>query len=102
MVLTDTLQNGLSNLSLYSLYYAEACNEFAGPISVSLRPGNTTPFEEMSQRWRAVGNTVSNLTGQRFGQPETGQSERLNVLKYAKKLGKFSAMGVPAFFVSDY
>ena len=26
-----------SNLSLYLLYYAEACNEFAGPISASLR-----------------------------------------------------------------
>ena len=29
------------NLSLYSLYYAEACNEFAGPISASLCPCNT-------------------------------------------------------------
>ena len=27
------------NLSLSSLYYAEACNELTGPISVSLRPG---------------------------------------------------------------
>ena len=51
------------NLSLCSLYYVEVCNEFAGPISASLRPGNTAPFEKMSQRWRAVGNTVSNLTG---------------------------------------
>ena len=34
-----------SNLSLYSLYYAEACNELAGPISASLR-------------WQAVGNCV--------------------------------------------
>ena len=55
-----------SNLSLYSLYHAEACNEFAGPISASLRTGNTAPFEEMSQRWRAIGNTVSDLTGPRF------------------------------------
>ena len=30
-----------SNLSLDSLFYAEACNKFAGPISASLRPGNT-------------------------------------------------------------
>ena len=37
---------------LYSLYYAESCNEFAGPISASLRPGNTAPFEEISQQWR--------------------------------------------------
>ena len=28
--------------------------------------GNTAPFEVMSQRWRAVGNTVYNLTGPRF------------------------------------
>ena len=62
-----------SNLSLYSLDYAEACNELAGPISASLRPGNTAPFEEMSQRWRAVGNTVSDLTGPRF-EPQTSRS----------------------------
>ena len=55
-----------SNFSLYLLLYAEACNELAGPISASLRPGYTAPFEKMSQRWRAVGNTVSNLTGPRF------------------------------------
>ena len=56
-----------SNLLLQSLYYAEACNEFARPISASLRPGDTaTPDEEMSQRWQAVGNTVSDLTGPRF------------------------------------
>ena len=38
-----------SNLS-YFLYYAEACYEFAGPISASLRPGNTALFEEISHR----------------------------------------------------
>ena len=43
-----------SNVSLYSLDYAEACNELAGPISASLRPSNTASFEEMSRRWRAV------------------------------------------------
>ena len=62
-----------SNLSLYSLDYAEACNEFAGPISASLRPGDTAPFEEMLQRWRGVGNTVSNLTNPRF-EPQTSRS----------------------------
>ena len=61
-----------SNLSLYSLYYAELCNEFAEPISVSLRPGNAAPFEEMSQRWRAVGNTVR-LASPRF-EPQTSRS----------------------------
>ena len=55
-----------SNLSLYSLKYAEACNELAALISASLRGDNTAPFEEMSQRWRAVGNTVSDLTGRKF------------------------------------
>ena len=50
--------------------YGKACNEFAGPISASLRPGNTAPFEEKQQRWRAVGNTVPNLTGPRF-EPQT-------------------------------
>ena len=55
-----------SNLSLYSLYYAKACNELARAISASLRLDNTASFEEMSQRWWAVGNTVSDLTGPRF------------------------------------
>ena len=55
-----------SNLSLYLLYYAEACNELVGLISASLRQGNTAPFEEMLQWWRAAGNTVTNLTGRRF------------------------------------
>ena len=50
--------NFKSTLSLYSLYYAEACNELVESIYASLRPGNTASFEEMSQRWRAVGNTV--------------------------------------------
>ena len=55
-----------SNLSLYSLDYAEAGNELAGPISASLRPGNTASYEEMSRRWPAIGNNVSDLTGPRF------------------------------------
>ena len=51
----------------------EAGGEHAGFISTSLHPGNTAFFEEMSQRWRAVGNTVSNLTGPRF-EPLTSHS----------------------------
>ena len=62
-----------SNLSLYSLYFVGACDEFTGPISVLFRPGNTAPLEEMLQRWRAVGNTVSDLTGPRF-EPQTSCS----------------------------
>ena len=65
-----------SNLLLYSLQYAEACNELAGPISASLRPGNKTSLEEMSQRCR-VGNTVSDLTGPRFeSQTSRSRDER--------------------------
>ena len=63
-----------SSLSLYSLYYADSCNEFAGPIFKSLRPGNTAYFEEMPQRLRAVGNTASDLTGPRF-EPQTSRSK---------------------------
>ena len=69
MELSATIKQNLS----YSLSYAEACNELAGPISASLRPHNTAPFEEMSHRWRAVGNTVSDLTGPRF-EPQTSRS----------------------------
>ena len=48
------------------MYYAEACNEFEGPISASFCRGNTDPLKEMSQRWRAVGNTVFDLTDLKF------------------------------------
>ena len=41
-----------SSLFWYTLYYAEACNEFAGPINVSLRPGNKDPFKEVLQHRR--------------------------------------------------
>ena len=41
-------------------------NKLSGYISASLLQGNTAPFEKMSQRWRAVGNTVSNLTVPKF------------------------------------
>ena len=61
----------MSTKSNYIFHYILAalrqeCNKFAGPISASLRPGNTAPLEEMLQRWRVVGNTVSDLTGPRF------------------------------------
>ena len=55
-----------SNFSLYSLYYAVACNEFEVPISASLRASNTAPLEDILQRWQAVSNTVSDLTDSRF------------------------------------
>ena len=53
--------------------FRDACNEFAGPTSASLRPGNTAFFEKMLRRWRAVGNFVSNLTDPRF-EPLTSRS----------------------------
>ena len=55
------------------MYYAEACNEFVGLIFALLRPSNTAPFKEMSQRWQTVGNTVPELTSPRF-EPQTSLS----------------------------
>ena len=54
-----------SNLSLHLLYYAEACNGLAGPISTSLRLGNTASFEEMSQQFDRPEIRISNLPLQR-------------------------------------
>ena len=34
------------NLSLYLLYYDEARNQLTEPISASVRPGKTAPFEK--------------------------------------------------------
>ena len=75
-----------NKISLYLPDYTKACNKWAGPISASLRPCNTTPFEEMSQRWRAFGNTVSDLTGLRF-EPQTScfRDERVT----ARPTGRF-------------
>ena len=55
------------------IYYAEACNELVGLIFASLHPGNTAFFEEMLQRWRAIGYLVSGLTGPRF-EPSNSRS----------------------------
>ena len=63
-----------SNLSLYSLYYAEGCNEFAVLISAALRPGNKVPIEEIMQRGRAVGNTESDLTEPKEFEAQTFRS----------------------------
>ena len=55
-----------SSIRLFWLYYVKACNEFAGPILGGIAPEmNIATFEEMSQRWQAVGNSVSNLNGLR-------------------------------------
>ena len=70
------------------LYYAQACYELAGPISASLRPGNTAPFEEMSQQWRAISNTLSDLTGPRY-EPQTFRSRDERVT--ARPVGRYKA-----------
>ena len=54
------------NLLLYLLYYAEACNDLTGTFPTSLRPINTASFEEISQQWRAIGNTAFDMTSPRF------------------------------------
>ena len=46
--------------SLYSRYYAKARNEWRSPSS-QLAPEQHR-FEEMSQQWQAVGDSVSDLT----------------------------------------
>ena len=63
-----------SNLSLYSMYYAEACNEFSGTTQRHrAQATQLRPFQEMLQWWRAIGNTVSDLISQRF-EPKTSRS----------------------------
>ena len=55
-------------------YCVEACNELAGPISASLRSGNTQLLsKKMLQQWRAIGNSASDLTSTRF-EPQTSRS----------------------------
>ena len=76
--ITIAHKNFKSNQIVHSLLYAKACNELAGPISASLHLGNIAPFEEMPQRWRAVGNTVSDLTSPRF-EPQTSCSRNERV-----------------------
>ena len=49
------------------LKYAKACYESdEAHLRVIAIAGNTAPFEVMSQRWRTVGNAVSDLIGLRF------------------------------------
>ena len=92
-----------SNLSLNSLYYAKPCNEFAGSISALLRPGNTATFEGMLQRWRAVGNTVFDLTGLRF-EPQTSRSrdERVTVQPTGRSKNEISYKSLCPLFNCFY
>ena len=75
--LTQTLTLTL-NLPLYSLYYAEACDEFSGPFSTSLRLRTTQLrlFEEtatVASRWQQTLCAI--LTGPRF-EPKTSRSKQ--------------------------
>ena len=55
-----------SNFSLYPLYDAEACYEFAEPSPRHCAGKQHSLFEDMLQRWRVVGNSVPDLTSPRF------------------------------------
>ena len=48
--------------SLYLRYYAEACYEWWVHLR-GIAPGEHSCSEETSQRWRAVGDTVPDLSG---------------------------------------
>ena len=56
----------VNQISLNSLYYSEACNEFAGPIYASLRLSYTAHFEIMSQWWRTVATLMLDQLNQKF------------------------------------
>ena len=48
------------------------CNEFVGPSPRHCAWATQLLFKEILQQWRAVGNTVSALTGPRF-EPQTSR-----------------------------
>ena len=54
------------HLVILALFTLKRAMSLRGPISASLSTDNTAPFEEMSQRLRAIDNTVFALTGPRF------------------------------------
>ena len=47
-------------------HYARCITPKRVTTSASLLSGYIAPFEGILQRWRAVGNTVPNLAGQKF------------------------------------
>ena len=65
----------------------QSMERFGGAYLRVITPaGKTDPFEEKSQRWRAVGNIVSDLTGPRF-EPPTYRSRDKRVT--ARPTGRF-------------
>ena len=76
-----------SSLSLYSLYYAEACNEFAEPISLRRHCGQATQL--LSNKCCSGDEplaTLSDLTNPRF-EPQTSRSRDEHVT--ARVTGRF-------------
>ena len=68
--------------------FAEAHNKFAGPTYASLRPNNTDSFKEMSLRWRAISNTMSDLSGPRLkSQTSFSKDKRVTLLLTAPRMG---------------
>ena len=67
--------------------FAEAHNKFAGPTYASLRPNNTDSFKEMSLRWRAISNTMSDLSGPRL-KSQTSLSKKSVFFRIMKSLVK--------------
>ena len=59
---------------LYSPYYAQACNELRGPSSqLSTWATQLRTPEKTSQRWQAVGDSVSDLTSAGI-EPQTSRT----------------------------
>ena len=58
----------------------------------------TPPFAEMSQRWRAVGNTVSDLTGPKF-EPQTCGSGAERVT--ARPTGRNNLIVIAKIFIES-
>ena len=61
---SERVKTKLAHKSNQIFYYIRCTmtkreTSFAQPISTSLYPGNIALFEKTSQRWRAVGNTLS-------------------------------------------
>ena len=79
------INNAQTNLSLNSLCYAEACNEFAWPISVSFHSCNTAPFRNCCSGGKLLA-TLSDLTSPRF---ESRSSRSRNAIPLDQVAGAF-------------
>ena len=51
-----------------------------------IAPDNTVPFEEQSQPWRAVGNSVFDLTGLSFKSQTSRSRDELVITKFRQRL----------------